>query len=140
MSQTPPAPRLIFVNLPVRDLVRSKAFYGALGFTFNPQFTDDKAACLVISDTIFAMLLTEPFFRTFTKNQVCDTSTHSEALLALSCGSREEVKEMVQKALDSGGSAAMPPQDHGFMFGWSFYDPDGHHWEPMWMDPAAVQK
>ncbi len=130
--------RKIFVNLAVRDLPASKAFFTALGFTFNPQFTDEKAACMVVSDEAFVMLLSEPFFRTFTKQQPCDTSTHTEGLFALSCASRAEVDELVAKAMAAGGRPAMPAQDHGFMYGGSFYDVDGHHWELVWMDPAAA--
>jgi len=128
--------RMIFVNVSVHDLAKSKAFFDALGFSFNPKFTDEKAACMIVSDKACVMLLAEPFFSTFTKKKICDTRTHSEALLALSCGSRAEVDEMVKKALAAGGSSAMPAQDHGFMYGWSFYDVDGHHWEVMWMDTA----
>ncbi|HUR81967.1 MAG TPA: VOC family protein [Thermoanaerobaculia bacterium] len=131
--------RMIFVNLPVRDLAKSMELFSALGFTFNPQFTDDKAACMIISDKAFAMLLTEPFFRGFTSNDVCDTSKYTETLLALSCESRAEVDQLVRKALDAGGRHAKDPQDHGFMYGWSFYDLDGHHWEVLWMDPNHVQ-
>jgi predicted lactoylglutathione lyase len=131
--------RMIFVNLPVRDLAKSMEFFSALGFTFNPQFTDDKAACMIISDKAFAMLLSEPFFRGFTSNEVCDTSTHTETLLALSCESRAEVDQLVRKAIDAGGRHAKDPMDHGFMYGWSFYDLDGHHWEVLWMDPNHVQ-
>jgi len=131
--------RMIFVNLAVRDLKRSMDFFSGLGFTFNPQFTDEKAACMIVSDKAFVMLLTEPFFRGFTKLEPADTSRSTEAMLALSCASRAEVDQMVRKAIDAGGRHAMDPQDHGFMYGWSFYDPDGHHWEVMWMDPAAVQ-
>jgi uncharacterized protein len=131
--------RDIFVNLPVRDLPRSMEFFSTLGFTYNPQFTDDKAACMIVSDKAYVMLLSEPFFRGFTKNQPCDTSTHTEALFALSCGSKAEVDQMVRKAIDAGGKHAMDSQDHGFMYGWSFYDLDGHHWEVLWMDPKAVQ-
>jgi uncharacterized protein len=131
--------RLIFVNLAVRDLQRSMAFYKALGFEFNPKFTDDKAACMVISDKAFVMLLTEPFFKTFTTRQQCDTNTHVEGLFALSCESRAAVDDIVKKAVAAGGSHAMDPQDHGFMYGWSFRDPDGHHWEPLWMDPKVAQ-
>ena len=132
--------RKVFVNLPVRDLKRSMEFFSRLGFEFNPQFTDDNAACMVLSEEGFVMLLREPFFKTFTKKAVCDTSSQSEALVALSCESRAEVDSLVKKALANGGSTAMPPQDHGFMYGWSFYDPDGHHWEVFWMDPSHVQK
>jgi predicted lactoylglutathione lyase len=131
--------RMIFVNLAVRDLERSKAFFGKLGFEFNPKFTDDKAACMVVSEQASVMLLTEPFFRGFTKREPCDTSTHTEGLFALSCESRAEVDELVKTALAAGGTPAMDPMDHGFMYGWSFYDPDGHHWEVMWMDPKAMQ-
>jgi predicted lactoylglutathione lyase len=133
-------PRKIFVNLPVRDLKKTMAFFSALGFSFNRQFTDDKAACMVISDEAYAMLLTEPFFKTFTKREVCDTNRATEALIALSCESRAEVDLLVTTALANGGSPAMPSQDHGFMYGHSFYDVDGHHWEVLWMDPAFVQK
>ena len=131
--------RKTFVNLAVRDLKRSKDFFSKLGFGFNPKFTDDNAACMIISDEAFVMLLQEPFFRTFTKKDICNTTTHTEALVALSCDSRAEVDALVKKAIDAGGTPAMDPMDHGFMYGWSFYDPDGHHWEVFWMDPKAVQ-
>lgn len=131
--------RKIFVNLAVRDLARAKAFFAALGFDFNPKFTDDNAACMVISDEAYAMLLAEPFFRTFTTREVCDTTRQTEALIALSCESRREVDELASKAVDAGGREAMPAQDHGFMYARSFYDPDGHHWEVLWMDPRAVE-
>ena len=133
------AQRMTFVNLPVRDLERAKAFFGKLGFSFNPKFTDDKAACMIVSDLAFVMLLQEKFFRTFTKREPCDTTRQNEALIALSCESRAEVDALVRAALEAGGSRAMEPQDHGFMYGWSFYDPDGHHWEVLWMDPKAAQ-
>lgn len=132
--------RSIFVNLPVRDLKRSMEFFSRLGFEFNPQFTDQNAACMVISETAYAMLLTRDFFKGFTKRDIADTTKVSEALIALSCGSRAEVDEIVHKAIAAGGSHAMDAQDHGFMYGWSFYDVDGHHWEVMWMDPKHVQK
>jgi uncharacterized protein len=131
--------RMIFVNLAVRDLKKSMAFFSKLGFEFNPKFTDDNAACMIVSDQAFVMLLAEPFFKGFTKRELCDTSRQTEGLFALSCASRAEVDEMVNKAVAAGGSHAMPAQDHGFMYGWSFYDLDGHHWEPMWMDPKAAQ-
>ena len=130
--------RKIFVNLAVRDLEKSKAFFSNLGFEFEPRFTDDKAACMIISDHAFVMLLMEPFFKGFTKRELCDTRKHTEALLALSCTSRAQVDEMVKKAVAAGGQHAMDSQDHGFMYGWSFYDLDGHHWEVMWMDESAV--
>ena len=130
--------REIFVNLPVRDLEVAKRFFTNLGFIFNPKYTDDNATCMIINDRASVMLLAEPFFRGFTKKGICDTTTHTEALLALSCPSREAVDEMVERAVATGGAHAMDPMDHGFMYGWSFYDPDGHHWEVLWMDPAAA--
>lgn len=132
--------RKIFVNLSVRDLKKSMDFFKALGFEFNPQFTDENAACMVISQEAFVMLLTEKFFKTFTRREICDTSTHTEGLFALSCESRAEVDEMVKKAIAAGGKHAMDAQDHGFMYGWSFYDLDGHNWEVVWMDPATIAK
>ena len=131
--------RKMFVNLAVGDLEKSKKFFSTLGFSFNPKFTDDNAACMVVSDETFVMLLTRPFFKTFTRREVCDTSRYTEGLLALSCDTRTEVDELVKKAFAVGGQRAMDPQDHGFMYAWSFYDPDGHHWEVMWMDPSKVQ-
>lgn len=132
------AARKMFVNLPVRDLKKSTAFFSALGFTYNPKFTDENAACMIISDEAFAMLLAEPFFRTFTRREPCDTTRNTEALIALSCGSRGEVDDLLKKAIAAGGTRAMETKDHGFMYVSSFYDPDGHHWEVFWMDPAAV--
>jgi uncharacterized protein len=131
--------RKIFVNLAVRDLQKSMAFFSTLGFTFNPKFTDDNAACMIISEEAYVMLLTEPFFKGFTKQEICDTSRQTEALVALSCRSRAEVDDLVTRAIAAGGRHAMDPQDHGFMYGSSFYDVDGHHWEVFWMDPAAAQ-
>jgi predicted lactoylglutathione lyase len=131
-------PRKLFVNLAVRDLKRSKDFFSALGFGFEPKFTDDNAACMVVSDEAFVMLLAEPYFRTFTRREPCDTTRQTEGLFALSCDSRAEVDQMVHKAFAAGGARALDPQDHGFMYGWSFYDPDGHHWEVFWMDPSAT--
>lgn len=127
--------RMMFVNLPVEDLDRSMNFFRRLGFEFNPQFTDEKAACMVLSDKGYVMLLTREFFGGFTKRSICETKTHSEALIAISCRSREEVDRLVNTAVSSGGSHAVDSQDHGWMYGWSFYDPDGHHWEVLWMDP-----
>jgi predicted lactoylglutathione lyase len=132
--------RKIFVNLPVKDLQRSKAFFEKLGFTYDAQFTDDKAACMIINEEAYVMLLTEPFFQTFTQKPIADAKTMSEGLFCLSCDSRAEVDHLVKTALESGGSRAMAPQEHAFMYGWSFYDPDGHHWEVVWMEkpPAAA--
>lgn len=132
------ANRKIFVNLPVRDLKRSMAFFGKLGFEFNSQFTDENAACMIVSEEAFVMLLTEPRFQDFTKNALCDTRTHTEGLFALSCESRAEVDRMVSTAIEGGGKHAMPVMDMGFMYGWSFYDLDGHHWELVYMDMSAV--
>ncbi|MFB6776662.1 VOC family protein [Streptomyces sp. NPDC056352] len=131
--------QMIFVNLPVEDLETTKGFFAKLGFSCNPQFSDESTACLVISDTIFAMLLTEPRFKEFTKKEVADASKSTEVIIALSAESREKVDELVDTALASGGSPANEPIDHGFMYGRSFQDPDHHIWEVMWMDPAAVQ-
>ena len=130
--------RKVFVNLAVRDLKRAKAFFATLGFSFDPRFTDEKAACMVVNPEAYVMLLSEPFFKTFTRRNVCDTRTHTEGLFALSCESRAEVDELVRRAVAAGGGHAMDPIDHGFMYGWSFYDPDGHHWEVFWMDPNAM--
>lgn len=130
---------MLFPNLAVKNLAHTKAFWSALGFGFNPQFTDDNAACMVVNEHASVMLLAEPFFAGFTTRQICDTTTHTEAFLALSLDSREEVSQMVEAALANGGSPAQPPQDHGFMFQWSFYDPDGNHWEPFYMNPSHVQ-
>lgn len=128
----------IFVNLPVKDLPKSKEFFGKLGFSFNPQLTDDKAACLVIGDNIFAMLLTGPFFKTFTKKDIADASTSTEAIIALDAQSKQQVDEMVKKAIDAGGSIYRDAEDHGWMYGKSFADLDGHQWEILYMDDTAI--
>jgi uncharacterized protein len=133
------AGRKIFVNLAVRDLKCAKAFFSALGFDHDQKFTDDNAACMIISDEAYVVLLAESFFKTFTTRDVCDTSRQTEALIALSCVSRNQVDELVKKATDAGGRDAMPAQDHGFLYGRSFYDLDGHHREAVWMDPKAVE-
>lgn len=133
--------QMIFVNLPVKDLETTKAFWSKLGYSFNPQFSDDTTACMVISDTIFAMLLTESKFKEFTKpgKELTDATTSTEVLLTLSAESREKVDELADGALAAGGTAAKEPLDFGSMYGRSFSDPDGHHWEVMWMDPTAVE-
>lgn len=128
----------IFVNLPVKDLERSKHFFTALGYSFDPQFSDENAACLVISDDIYAMLLVEPFFKSFTKKEIGDATQSTEVILALSADSREAVDELVDKALASGGKPSNETQDQGFMYGRSFQDPDGHLWEIIYMDMSAV--
>ncbi|HEY0959814.1 MAG TPA: VOC family protein [Novosphingobium sp.] len=131
-------PRMIFVNLPVADLPKAKSFYEALGFTNNPQFTDETAACMVWSDTIFTMLLTHEKWREFTTRPIPATNS-SEVMLALSLDSRDEVNTITEAAGRSGGTADInPQQDHGFMFSRSFTDLDGHLWETMWMDPAVA--
>jgi predicted lactoylglutathione lyase len=134
------ANRKLFVNLPVRDLQRSMAFFSKLGFEFNRQFTDDKAACMMINGETGVMLLIEPFFKTFTTRELCNTSTHIQALLSVSCESRAEVDRLVNTAIENGGKQAGEPKDHGFMYDWSFYDLDGHGWGVLWMDPSVVQK
>ena len=131
--------KMIFVNLPVSDLARSTAFYQAIGAEKNPQFSDDTASCMVISDTIHAMLLTHDKYRQFTSKKIADAKTSSQVLICLSADSRDAVDDMVGKAQGAGGGADPgPKQDYGFMYGRSFEDPDGHHWEVMWMDVAAA--
>ncbi|KYF49980.1 glyoxalase [Sorangium cellulosum] len=130
--------RMLFVNLPIRDLKRSVEFFTKLGFSFNPQFTDDKATCMIVSEQAFVMLLVEERFKDFTKKQICDTATSTEGIFALSAGSRAEVDELVNTAIASGGTEAGEPSDMGFMYFRRFYDLDGHHWEVMHMDPSAV--
>ena len=130
--------RKIFVNLPIRDMKRSQAFFKALGFSFNPQFTNEQGACMVVSDDIYVMLLVEPFFQTFTRKPIADARKSTEVLVCLSCESRAEVDELVKKAVAAGGTAPNPQQDHGFMYAHGFEDLDGHVWELTWMDPSAV--
>ena len=131
----------IFVNLPVKDLDKSKEFFTRLGFTINPQFTDENAACVVISEDIYAMILQEKFFKTFIqKKEITDATKSAEVLVALSAGSKEKVNEMADKALAAGASKLREPEDHGFMYSRSFQDIDGHVWEVLWMDPATVNK
>jgi uncharacterized protein len=128
----------IFVNLPVRDLSRSIDFFTRLGFSFNQQFTDENAACLVITDDIYAMLLVEKFFRSFTPKEVADATRTTEAIVALGLDRREQVDELAERALAAGGKPANEPTDQDFMYGRSFQDPDGHIWEVFHLDPAAV--
>ena len=131
-------PQMIFVNLPVVDLDQSIQFYEALGFTKNPAFSDETAACMVLSDTIFTMLLTHAKWKSFTARPIPDRGS-SEVMLALNLDSRDAVDAMVKAGAAHGGTADVnPPQDHGFMFQRSILDPDGHLWEPFWMDPAAT--
>lgn len=132
--------RMIFVNLPVADLRRSVDFWTGLGFTFNPQLSDDNAACMVLSDSACVMLLTEKFFSTFTTKDLVDTGRHTETILALSAQSRDEVDALTQRALATGAAPSNQPQDEGFLYGRSFQDPDGHLWEVLYMDPAALEQ
>jgi predicted lactoylglutathione lyase len=129
----------IFVNLAVKDLDKSKDFFTRIGFTINPQFTNEKAACVVISDDIYAMILREEFFKTFIPNtEITDATKSTEVLIALSADSKEKVDEMAEKALAAGASKLREPEDHGFMYSRSFQDPDGHIWEVFWMDMNAA--
>ncbi len=130
----------IFVNLPVKNLPGSMAFFRKLGYAFNAQFTDETAACMVVTGDIYAMLLTEKKFREFTPKDIADATKTSEVLVCLGVDSRQEVDRIVDAALTAGGSAVREPMDHGFMYGRSFNDLDGHIWEIIWMDPAAVGK
>ncbi len=130
----------IFVNLPIKDLNRSVEFFTKLGYTFNSQFTDENATCMIISDDIFAMLLVEPFFQTFTKKQIADAKKTTEVIICLSANSRAEVDEMISKAVAAGATIYKDPQDHGFMYEQSYEDLDGHLWEIIWMDPAAINR
>ncbi|HET7533251.1 MAG TPA: VOC family protein [Nocardioidaceae bacterium] len=132
--------RMIFVNLPVADLQRSIDFWTALGFTFNPQFTDENATAMEISNDASVMLLTEKFFSTFTKRKVADARQQTEAIMALSAESREEVDRLADRALASGGAASNEPQEDEFMYARSFQDPDGHLWEVVYMNPAALEQ
>ena len=119
----------IFVNLPIKNMQRSRAFFESLGYQFNPQFSNDRGACLVLGEHLHAMLLVEDFFKTFTDKAIADARQTTEVLVCLSCDGREQVDTLVAKALAAGGQAPRPPQDHGFMYGHSFEDLDGHVWE-----------
>ena len=129
----------IFVNLPVKNLDKTVEFFTALGFTFNPKYTDKNATCMIIGENIFAMLLVEEFFKTFTKKQICDATTSTEVLIAISRESRADVDDIVRKAVAAGGRSHMQPQDHGFMYSHGFEDLDSHVWEVMYLDPAAEE-
>ena len=132
-------PQMIFVNLPVTDLVRSKSFYEAIGFSNNPRFTDDTAACMVLSDAVYVMLLTHAKWAQFTSRKIPDAHTSAQVLLCISRDSPQAVDAIVEKARKAGGNPdPTPRQDLGFMFGRSFEDPDGHIWETVWMDTAAI--
>lgn len=128
----------IFVNLPVKELNRSVNFFTKLGFQFNPQFTDDKATCMVISDQIFVMLLIHERFKDFTRKPICDASQATEVLLCLETDSREKVNDIVAKAVEAGGTLYAAPQDYGWMYSHSFADLDGHQWEIVYLDPEGM--
>jgi len=130
----------IFVNLPVKDLSRTVEFFKKLGFAFDAQFTDENATCMIINDNIFVMLLVEKFFKSFTKKEICDTTKHTEVIIALSTDSREKVDEMMQSVFQAGGKESREPQDHGWMYGRSFQDINGHLWEIIYMDEKALKK
>lgn len=134
----PAVGRKLFVNIPVADLQRSIHFFEALGFTFDPRFTDASATAMLVGEDASFMLLQRERFASFIRQPVGDPRADTQALLALGVESREAVDVMVQQAIAAGGAHAMEPVDHGFMYGWSFRDLDGHHWEVFWMDPAAV--
>lgn len=135
---TPATRHKLFVNLPVADLQRAIVFFEALGFRFNPHFTDPTATCMLVGEDAYFMLLTRERFATFTHRPTSDPRERTAALYALSVDSRAAVDAMVHQAIAAGGTHAVEPQDHGFMYGWSFHDLDGHHWEVFWMDPAAL--
>ena len=128
----------IFVNLPVKDLEKSKEFFTTIGFSINPQFTDETAACVKITEDIYAMILTHAKFKEFTPKKIADTTQSSEVITCLSFESKDKVNEVMDKALKAGGTEARAAMDYGFMFGRSFNDPDGHIWEVFWMDMNAV--
>ncbi len=128
----------IFVNLPVKDLIKTVEFFTKLGFKFNPQFTDKNATCMIISENIFVMLLVEEFFKTFTKKEICDSSKSTEVILSLSADSKEKVNEMIIQAVKAGASTPNKPQDHGWMYVNGFQDLDGHLWEVVFMDLSKL--
>ena len=128
----------IFVNLPVHDLGRSVEFFRKLGYAFDPRFTDENATCMILGENIYAMLLVEPFFQTFTPKSIADAKKTTEALVALSMDSRGEVDRIVEAAFAAGARRYRDPKDHGFMYEWGFEDLDGHIWEYLWMAPAAA--
>jgi uncharacterized protein len=130
----------IFVNLPVKDLKKSIGFFTKLGFTFNPQFTDETATCMIVSADIFVMLLTHDKFKTFTPNKICDATKSTEVLVCLSTDSREKVDELARKAVAAGGTIFSQAKDYGFMYQHGFQDLDGHIWEIIYMEPDAVNQ
>jgi predicted lactoylglutathione lyase len=133
------AGRMLFVNVPVADVERSTAFFTRLGFSFNPMFTDETAACMLVGEQACVMLLSHEKFAQFSKLPMADPRTHALALYCFSVSARDEVDTVAAAALAAGGTEADGPEDHGFMYSRSFFDPDGHGWQVMWMDPAAAQ-
>lgn len=131
-------PSKIFVNLPVKNLDKSVEFFTKLGFRFNPQFTDETATCMIVSEENYVMLLTEPKFKSFTPKEICDTKKATEVLIAISLESREKVDEIVKQAVAAGGLSDKEPDDYGFMYSHGFQDLDGHNWGPFYMDPSAI--
>ncbi|MCD9021973.1 VOC family protein [Cohnella silvisoli] len=129
-----------YLNLPVKDLNRTKEFFSSIGFEFNPQFSDDKSACMVINDNTFVMLLTESYFQTFINKPVADVASAATGIIALSADSREHVDELADKALSAGGKQSKEPADHGFMYVRSFEDLNGHLWEIAYMDMSAFSQ
>jgi predicted lactoylglutathione lyase len=132
--------RKIFVNLPVKNLTQTVEFFTKLGFTFNPQFTDETATCMIVSEDIFVMLLTEAKFKEFTPKEICDSTRYTEVLVSLNCTDRVEVDELVRKAIAAGGKTYHEPQDLGFMYQHGFQDLDGHIWEVFFMEPSAINQ
>ena len=132
--------RKLFVNLAVEDLDSSVEFFTALGFSFDPRFTDGRATCMLIGEDAYAMLLTRPRFADFTTKETCDSRSLTEAILAVTADSREEVDQLTETALEAGGTPAAEPMEQGFMYDRSFHDPEGHHWEVFWMDPRAAEE
>lgn len=133
-------PTQIYVNLPVKDLARSMAFFSQLGFGFDAEHTDDQAACMIVGENIYVMLLVDRFFATFTPKPVSDATKATEVLVCISADSREDVDTLVRKALAAGGTAPSPPKDYGFMYGHGFEDLDGHLWEVIYMEPDGTEE
>lgn len=127
----------LFVNLPVQSLARSRAFFEQMGYSFDPRFSNDQAGGLILGENLFAMLLEQPMFQGFSGRALIDPKANAQVMVALACASRDEVDELVAKAIAAGGSAPRPAQDHGFMYAHGFDDPDGHIWEVFYMDPSA---
>jgi len=130
----------IYLNLPIKDLEKTKEFFAKLGLEFNQQFSDENAACLIIGENIYAMLLVEKYFKTFIKKEISDSKKYTEIITALSVESKERVDELVDKAIEAGGRELREPQDHGFMYGRAFEDLDGHIWEVFYMNESKMPK